>query len=83
MQLLIENNGDIRCVYGEEVDLSLIGELSISRGSHVEPTQHGCWIADLSPVEGPCLGPFSKRSDALDSEIDWLERHWLNAQLKT
>jgi hypothetical protein len=29
------------------------------------------------------LGPFSKRSDALAAETDWLERHWLNPQAKS
>jgi hypothetical protein len=28
-------------------------------------------------VGGPVLGPFDRRSDALEAERDWLERHWL------
>ncbi len=80
MQLVIDNSGNVRCVYGEEVDLSLIGELTIRRGSHVEPTEDGQWIADLSPVNGPCLGPFKSRSQALSAEADWLVKYWLTCK---
>ena len=30
-----------------------------------------------SPVGGPTLGPFARRSDALAQETAWLEAHWL------
>ena len=65
------------CVYGEEIDLSTLGQLAIRRASHVEPDKHGRWLADLSPVAGPVLGPFERRSDALDAERRWLEGQWL------
>ena len=77
MQLVVCPGGDIRCLYGEELDLSALGKLSIERGSHVEPTDDGRWTADLSPVAGPVLGPFRQRSEALDAERQWLEQHWL------
>jgi len=77
MQLVIENAGNVRCVYGEAIDLAALGSLTIARGSHVEPTEDGCWTADLSPAGGPVLGPFDHRSDALAAELDWLESHWL------
>jgi hypothetical protein len=63
LELRINPGGRIRCVYGEEIDLGQLGRLSISRGSHVEPTTDGRWTADLSPVNGPRLGPYSSRSD--------------------
>ena len=78
MQLLIQQGGTVRCVYGEELALSRLGALAIRRGSHVEPTGDGHWTADLSPVNGPVLGPFACRSAALDAEREWLERHWLS-----
>jgi hypothetical protein len=59
MELLVTPTGGIRCVYGEDVNLHQLGRLSIQRGSHVEPTADGQWTADLSPVNGPVLGPFS------------------------
>ncbi len=77
MQLLIEPNGVIRCVYDEQLDLLSLGRLSIQRGSHVEPTMDGQWTADLSPVQGPELGPFATRTEALTAERQWLETHWL------
>lgn len=79
MNLLITAEGIVRCVYDETVDLSAIGALSIRRGSHVEPDGDGNWWADLSPVDGPRLGPFHTRSVALDAEQDWLNAHWLTA----
>ena len=77
MQLVIENDGHVRCVYAEAIDLTALGSLTIARGSHVEPTMDGRWTADLSPAGGPVLGPFDRRSDALAAELDWLEANWL------
>lgn len=77
MQLVIRPGGTVHCLYGEELDLHQIGSLAISRGSHVEPDVTGQWTADLSPVNGPMLGPYSSRSDALAAERQWLETHWL------
>jgi len=77
MELLIEANGTIRCVYGETIPLDQLGPLEIRRGSHVEPTAGGQWMADLSPVNGPSLGPFETRSAALAAEIEWLGLNWL------
>jgi hypothetical protein len=66
-----------RCIYGEEIDLHVLGSLTIARASHVEPDQHGSWIVDLCPVGGTTLGPFLRRSDALAAEHDWLAENWL------
>lgn len=33
------------------------------------------WQADLSPSNGPTLGPFHKRQDAIDAEIAWLNEN--------
>ena len=77
MQLVIQLGGVVHCLYSEEIDLQKIGAISISRGSHVEPNPEGQWTADLSPVDGPLLGPFTNRSTARDAERQWLERHWL------
>ena len=77
MQLVITPQGTARCIYGEEIDLHVLGSLTIARASHVEPDQHGRWIVDLSPVGGTTLGPFLRRSDALSAEQDWLDKNWL------
>ena len=78
MQLLIDPQGSVRCVYDETLPLAELGQMTISRGSHVEPDEIGQWLADLSPVSGPQLGPFATRSAALDAERDWLETNWLS-----
>ncbi len=78
-QLVISNRGAIRHVYDEVIDLNPLGLVQIERGSHVEPTTSGNWTADLSPVDGPQLGPFQKRSEALAAERAWLETYWLKS----
>ena len=77
MELIILPSGMARCIYDEALPLSELGKLSITRASHVEPNPVGQWIADLSPVSGPKLGPFDQRTDALAAEVDWLRRNWL------
>lgn len=77
MQLVIEPDGTVHCIYDEAIDLAAFGSLSITRASHVEPDESGQWKADLSPVSGPSLGPFATRSEALTAERMWLEQHWL------
>ena len=79
MKLLIHPDGSARCVYDEAIDLTSLGDISIRRGSHVEPNEEGKWIADLSPLHGPELGPFPNRSEALSAEITWLNEHWLTS----
>ncbi len=77
MQLVIQPDGTARCIYDETIDLNSLGRLQIQRASHVEPLPDGRWVADLSPVSGPVLGPFANRSQALAAEHEWLEAHWL------
>ena len=77
MQLVISPDGSVRCVFSEEIDLAVLGNPVITRASHVEPDQQGRWLVDLSLCQGPVLGPFALRSDALAAEHCWLETHWL------
>ena len=77
MQIVIEPSGNARCIYDETISLHQLGRIKIRRGSHVEPIQGGQWIADMKPTDGPILGPFSTRSQALAAERRWLEKHWL------
>ena len=30
------------------------------------------WTVDLDPSEGPVLGPFASRAEAIDAEVEWL-----------
>ena len=77
MQLVVDSAGAVRCIYSEDIDLTALGSPVIVRASHVEPDQHGRWLANLAPVGGPVLGPFLLRSEALAAESAWLEAHWL------
>lgn len=77
MKMIIESDGSVRAVYSELLELTRIGRVEIRRGSHVEPNSDGTWSADLSPVDGPMLGPFPVRSQAIEAEIDWLMKNWL------
>lgn len=80
MNLIIEKEGQVRGIYGEEIVLDALGPLAITRASHVEPDSSGRWMADLSPVGGPILGPYEKRSEALEAEVGWLEENWLGRE---
>jgi len=77
MELVVDPSGQVRCVYGEEMDLSGLGHVQIRRASNVEPDGSGRWWADLAPVAGPRLGPFPRRSEALEAEQRWLADTWL------
>lgn len=74
--LHVDTDGNITTIYNEALDLGALGRVRIERASHVEPTDNAEWNADLAPVGGPVLGPFTHRSEALEAEIDWL-KNWL------
>jgi hypothetical protein len=40
-----------------------------------------CWWADMMPMNGPVLGPFDTRSDALAAEVAWIDEHGMYPQL--
>jgi len=81
MELIIKPGGRITAAYSEEIDVRELGPPSIRRVSHVEPNEQGEWTADLAPVGGPCLGPFSTRSEALNAEQEWLSAQLDNLQI--
>lgn len=78
ISLLVRPDGQVQCVYGEEIDLAAIGAVRIARASHVEPDAQGRWWADLALSGGPVLGSFSRRGEALAAERAWLEEHLLH-----
>jgi hypothetical protein len=77
VELLIAADGNLRLIYDECLDLTSLGAVSIERASWVEPDSTGRWMADLAPVGGPRLGPFAKRSEALEAELAWLKAYWI------
>ena len=72
MELGVDVDGGMRCIYAEVLDLRALGKLQITRASHVEPDAEGCWFADMGPSGGPVLGPFQTRGEALGAEKEWL-----------
>jgi len=78
MILTITPSGETRCVYTEALELDQLGSPSITAHiSHVDPDENGQWWADLSPVNGPTLGPFARKSEAIRAEVSWIEEHAL------
>jgi hypothetical protein len=75
MELVIRPGGAVTAIYDELLDLSCLGPASITRASHVEPDAAGQWSAQI--LNGPTLGPFGKRSDAIAAEVAWLTEHRL------
>ena len=72
MQIVVRPDGVLTGIYNDAFDYSTFGRPRIRRASHVEPDESGQWSADLSPVNGPTFGPFDKRSEAIDAEMNFL-----------
>ncbi len=80
LRLKIALNGDVSFIYSDDLaGLLQEGQPTITRASHVEPTSNGQWEADMSPVNGPVLGPFRLREEALAQEVIWLKENLFNA----
>ncbi len=77
MDVFVGTTGEITTLYQEVLDLAALGACRIERASHVEPDAAGQWWAEI--VDGPRLGPFPRRSDALAAEVAWLTEHRLSA----
>ncbi len=77
MKVKITPRGKVILLYEEEVGLIdvLGGTRHVERVSHVEPDEKGDWWAIM--IHGPKLGPFPKRSQALQAEVQWLETNTL------
>ena len=75
MDLFIAPNGAVTAIYDEAIDLNKLGTPTITRASHVEPDDEGQWFAQI--IDGPKLGPFVRRSEALAAEVGWLTEHRL------
>lgn len=75
MEIVVSPAGTVMTIYDELLDLQAIGRSQIVRASHVEPDDHGRWFAAI--VDGPTLGPFERRSAAIDAEVQWLTEHRL------
>ena len=77
MILSFDTKGQVRGIYTDDFPWRELGKPMVQRASHVEPDDSGFWYADLSLSNGPVLGPFARRADAIAAEIAWLEKHRL------
>ncbi|MDB4952200.1 MAG: hypothetical protein JWM27_4849 [Gemmatimonadetes bacterium] len=72
--VVVEPGGRVRFLWDDRLAaLAAEGVAAVRRASHVEPDGGGGWTADLAPSDGPVLGPFPLRGEALDAERRWLE----------
>lgn len=73
IEIVCKTDGSLSAIWDDGLaPLVSEGTATITRASHVEPTEDGRWTADLSPSGGPVLGPFTLRKNALDAEREWL-----------
>ena len=81
LHVTVKPDGTIAAIHDDVLaDLYEEGKTEVKRASHVEPVDGGeqvNWVADMSPVGGPKLGPYRLRSEALGAEKTWLESNVL------
>jgi len=70
----IDQSGDVKFVHDDEIFQAIGVGGVIERASHVEP-EGDQWTVDLTPVNGPVVRGFSKRSVALAWEKKWIEEN--------
>ena len=73
--IAIDADGIALMIYSDEhADFLRTGKTTVRRVSNVEPAPQGGWTADMSPVDGPVLGPYPLRQQALDAEVEYLKQ---------
>ena len=77
MIISIDQAGGVKAIYSDGFNWQALGKTLIQRASQVEPDHLGLWYADLSLSDGPKIGPFVRRTDAIAAEVAWLERNRL------
>lgn len=88
MDIIIDANGNMRFIHNDDLSGLLDhGYATIERASHVEPYDGSggepfaakfpgvWWTADMGPSDGPVLGPFKTRAEALAAEVAWLKQN--------
>jgi hypothetical protein len=74
--VLVDANGRLEFVWDDRLaPLRALGEITIRRASHVEPTDDGWWTADMTPLGGQIIGPFALHAAAIDAEREWIARN--------
>ena len=79
-------NGTLEFLYNDDLSTLMdLGTTTIQRASTVDPRQENGkvnWYADLSLSQGPILGPFATRDQALAAETLWLNENFLGKNHK-
>lgn len=74
LDVIVNADGSLRFIHNDDMQAVIEqGEARIARASFVEPNASGQWEADMSPSNGPVLGPFRTRTEALAAEVAWLK----------
>lgn len=80
-------NGTIEFLYNDDLGpLMDLGTTTIQRASTVDPRQENSkvnWYADLALSQGPILGPFATRDQAIAAETLWLNENFLGKNHKS
>lgn len=79
-EFVIRKNGNVQTIYSDDLPMDVlgaVGKATVKRASHVEPTDDYRWTADMSPLDGPTLGPFKTRAEALRAETVWIRDNHL------
>ena len=76
---VVISRGKARAIYSEEL-VPYIRALDgkIERATYAEPADDGTWYVDLTKFGGGLVRGFETRQAAVDWEIAWLKKHWLN-----
>ena len=77
MKVVIRPAGLVEALYDDCLDWAALGLPQIRRASQVDADSSAHWYANLGPVDGPVLGPFATRREALAAEATWLEDNLL------
>jgi hypothetical protein len=75
--LTIDGGGVVTAVWDDALAglVELAETVECWRASHIEMRPDGLWQVDFLPVNGPILGGYRLRADALTAEREWLARH--------
>ncbi len=80
MTLIVQPDGSVKAIYGEELELTSLGPLRVKRASHVEHSavwqQWYVWLDSIAiKLNLPNCQRFNSRKEALAWEVSQLEEN--------
>ena len=78
---IVISGGQARAIYNDALApyVRALGG-TIERATYVEPAEDGSWYVDLTRFGDGVVGGFATRQAALDWEVAWLGKNWLNSK---